>query len=113
MTEQEYNEKVKIAEKNYKYSLNEIYKQYAFDLRKFKIGDIIKNNGTTIIIESFSSVSRDILVSPWRNPQFLSKKRWLSPLVAKPRQTSVYIISQQSIIPKIANPAALAKSIIV
>ena len=37
MTEKEYNEKVKIAEKNYKDSLNEIYKQYAFDLRKFKV----------------------------------------------------------------------------
>ena len=74
MTEQEYNEKIKIAEKNYKGSLNEIYKQYAFDLRKFKIGDIIKNNGTTIIIESFSAYKRQGFPEPVYSGKELTKK---------------------------------------
>ena len=74
MTEQEYNEKVKKAEKDYKETLNEIYKQFAFDQRKYKVGDIIKNNITTILIESFSTYKWQGLPEPVYIGKELTKK---------------------------------------
>ena len=74
MTEQEYNERLKQVEKTYKDSLNDIYRQFAFDLRKYKVGDIIKNNVHTIIVESFSVYKMYGLPQPVYIGRELNKK---------------------------------------
>ena len=56
MNELEYKDKLQVIETEYLQAKKELYIEYAKSQRKFKIGDIIKNNvGTIIKIQKFGT----------------------------------------------------------
>ena len=56
MTELKYKELLQEIENNYTASKRQLYIEYAASQRKFKIGDIIKNdNGTILEVQRFGS----------------------------------------------------------
>jgi hypothetical protein len=55
MTEQEYNNELNEIEENYKAAKSVLYRKYVKSQVIYNIGDIIRNNVTTIMIEKYSA----------------------------------------------------------